>query len=197
MVGKGIIMSDTLAMVENETSQAYAAFCDYARLGPLRSFSKLLALYKSQSKESPSNALSTIKYWSATFNWVERCKRYDQEREQELETSVRERRLSLLDRFGCLLEDAINQVNLESVSLSQISGSLKVYLDASMSLLDDMPVSRLEITTNDNLQEVSTNDLRLKASELLSRLKLSEKQGENTFSLPYNEDLYQSPQITA
>ncbi|HNT73752.1 MAG TPA: hypothetical protein PKH77_01895 [Anaerolineae bacterium] len=188
--------NDTLAMVENETSQAYQAFCDYARLGPLRSFSKLLTFYKSRSEESPSNALSTIKYWSATFDWVNRCKAYDQEREQELESSVRERRLSLLDKFGSLLEEAINQVNLDSVSLSQISGSLKVYLDASMSLLDDMPVSRLEIKT-DSLQDVSTGDLRAKATELLSRLKLSEKQGENTFSLPYNDNLYQSPQITA
>jgi hypothetical protein len=186
---------DTLAMIESETSQAYKAFVDYARMGPLRSFSKLITVYKTRSEDAPSTSLTTIKAWSANHNWIERCKIYDHETELELESSVRQRRLNLLDKFGALIEQAIEGVELDNVSLSQISGALKTYLDSSMGILNDMPVQHMEILTTGNAEDVKeteTDALRQRALELLGRLSLVD---EMPFLSSQDETMYQSPQI--
>jgi hypothetical protein len=163
---------DTLAMIESETSQAYKAFVDYARMGPLRSFSKLITVYKTRSEDAPSTSLTTIKAWSAN-----------------------QRRLNLLDKFGALIEQAIEGVELDNVSLSQISGALKTYLDSSMGILNDMPVQHMEILTTGNAEDVKeteTDALRQRALELLGRLSLVD---EMPFLSSQDETMYQSPQI--
>lgn len=184
-------------MLAGETPKAYQGFIDYCRLGGAsRSLSNLETLYKSSTVDVPTTSLRTLKEWSTVHNWQERIRIYDQRLQASLETAIKERRLSLLDKFGIVVETAIENVNLDDVSLSQVTGALKEYLAQSMALFNELPVNRIQVET-DNLQDVSTNDLRLKASELLSRLKLSEKQPENTFSLPHNDNLYQPPQISA
>lgn len=54
-----------------ETSKAYAAFCAYRDLGPSRSIPKAYQTHTNLGH------FTTLKAWSAEYNWVERAQAYD------------------------------------------------------------------------------------------------------------------------
>lgn len=63
---------------EGETDRAVQACNDYLRLGPGRSLSKLLSKYtKRNQKEPVTESESTIKKWSADYDWQLRASAYD------------------------------------------------------------------------------------------------------------------------
>lgn len=58
------------------TAQAAAAFLDYVALGPARSLSKLIGLYRDTHQFStnspPTKHLDTLKRWSVKYGWQNR-----------------------------------------------------------------------------------------------------------------------------
>ena len=88
-----------------ESKKAFAAFRDYAHLGPARSLRKLHARYVEQAaavamgKEGaqipPTVRLSTIFGWSAKNDWPARVEAWDKERDAEAERAVKAARLRL------------------------------------------------------------------------------------------------------
>jgi hypothetical protein len=70
--------------MEGESNKARAAFEDYFALGPGRSLTKLLAIYKKRPKPAPpTNQLTTLKQWSTGFKWQERIAEREQAIAQE------------------------------------------------------------------------------------------------------------------
>lgn len=63
---------------ESETDRAVQACNDYLRLGPGRSLSKLLSKYTKRNQTEPvTESESTIKKWSADYDWQLRASAYD------------------------------------------------------------------------------------------------------------------------
>jgi hypothetical protein len=159
-------------MLENETAKAYKAMVDYLRMGPSRSITKLYAMYHEKGMEhTPTEAKSdrTLRGWSSHYQWVERAKAYDVKVQKCLEQGIKERRLALLDSFGKIVEDAMGEVDLLNVSLSQLTGALREYLTQSMSLFNELP--RQTIAFESDLTDMSTADLKREAARLIADLK--------------------------
>lgn len=67
---------------DDESPKQYAAFWDYASMGPGRSLAALLKIYLGQIKGNsgaspPVRSLQTIEIWSSKFDWVKRVNAYD------------------------------------------------------------------------------------------------------------------------
>ena len=103
---------DPLKPIENEPSTSNAALHDYARMGYGRSLNKLAAKYQEMA-EPPTSALSTIYYWSTTFDWQDRVVRWEELEHQHDEKAWRERRNELRkkewDNFECL-QDIVHEM---------------------------------------------------------------------------------------
>lgn len=70
---------------ENETIKAYAAFCIYRDLGANRTLDRAAAQFypgtqPAQGRHRNKNQLGR---WSAQYNWVDRCKDYDRDKESD------------------------------------------------------------------------------------------------------------------
>jgi len=97
--GNRAVETKTTRSYKAESEKAYQAFVDYCMLGPTRSLQKLHDLYLEQTqliklkkekkaamakgvdipeKAPPTTRLSTLKEWSASFNWGKRVKTFDQ-----------------------------------------------------------------------------------------------------------------------
>lgn len=159
---------ESLERLDRETSRAYQAFLDYARLGPDRSHSKLLRLYENNEETIPTSSVSSVKTWSTDNDWVERALRYDEECQTELERGIRKRRLRLLDAFGELVLEAIAEAEASGASLSQVAGAVRAYLDGSLAVSDEMPTRRLEVK---NTTEMSEDELKDEAARLVRRMQ--------------------------
>jgi hypothetical protein len=69
---------------DGETTKAYAAFMVYRDMGATRSLTLVAEkIYTPQSPHNPPRNISQIERWSSQWNWVDRCKDYDGDREQE------------------------------------------------------------------------------------------------------------------
>jgi hypothetical protein len=78
-----------------ESRKAYAAFLDYCRMGPGRSYAKLVERYQKvpepspgseEVEQPPTRRLPTIKDWAVRFEWQKRLEAWDdwqQARKQE------------------------------------------------------------------------------------------------------------------
>lgn len=64
-------MPEVWERMPNESSKAYAAFCVYRDLGPERSLEKAI------QKLDKKRVKQTVWRWSSKYNWVARCKAYD------------------------------------------------------------------------------------------------------------------------
>lgn len=69
---------------KGERTDAYAALCDYARMGAGRSLKALHARYEdeagtSSDTEPPTTNYSTLRNWSSRNDWAERVEEYDED----------------------------------------------------------------------------------------------------------------------
>jgi len=69
----------TLEALDNETTAAYQAFCDYVAMGSKRSFAKLAEGYQRATNDVPTKQLTTIKKWSVKYDWQRRVNEYQRE----------------------------------------------------------------------------------------------------------------------
>ncbi len=78
----------SLAQRDGETDKAYAAFVDYALMGPGRSLRKLWDRYRGQNggkagaEKPPSKRLATLETWSSKFAWQKRIEAWAAEQQQ-------------------------------------------------------------------------------------------------------------------
>lgn len=80
-----------------ETKRAVQACNDYLRMGPGRSYEKLLNCYRNTTEvRPPVSTLKTIKKWGGLFGWVARANAYDAEVERQKNETVEHRRLEAL-----------------------------------------------------------------------------------------------------
>lgn len=80
--------------LENETGKAYAAFLAYRNLGLRRSLARAEQVCYNKEKRVKSASLH-MKTWSVKFNWVDRCKAWDEHLQrvatEEAEIQIRKR----------------------------------------------------------------------------------------------------------
>lgn len=78
-------LDDPLAQAQGESDAAHQSLIDYATMGPGRSQRKLWHQYTDQAATGtlpPTTFLSTIKTWSARFDWVARVKAKKEEQNE-------------------------------------------------------------------------------------------------------------------
>ncbi len=81
-----------------ENKKAYAAFCDYARLGAGRSLSLLVKTYQTATKPlPPTKRITTLKEWSSKYHWQVRVAAYDKAIQAELEAAAAARRREVME----------------------------------------------------------------------------------------------------
>jgi hypothetical protein len=169
--------TDPLKPVENEPATSNAALHDYARMGYSRAIRKLHELYQ-QQEAPPAESISTIYYWSTTFDWQDRVSRWDELERQREEKVWRERRDELRkkewDNFE-RLQDIVNQM-LQDIP-KFIKRHEKLLNDGSPEVIDangnlvkkgrpNTKVITLEIDTNSVIKFIRTaSDIGRRAAE--------------------------------
>lgn len=82
-----------------ETPKAYAAFCIYRDMRVARTQEKVCEVfYPPEGIQKASRNISQIRAWSSQWNWVNRCKDYDLDREGELREHTRKKDIEEHDR---------------------------------------------------------------------------------------------------
>lgn len=87
-------MTKTYDRQDGETAKAYAAYCIYRNMGAERSLEKTaIKFYPRQSPDTYRTHpnIARIERWSKTWNWVERCKDFDRDREAILREHQRQK----------------------------------------------------------------------------------------------------------
>lgn len=122
-----------LSKLDRENSKQYQAICDYWRLGPSRSLSQLLTLYK-ESDNAPAKTYVTLVKWASEFDWDNRIAQNIQIEQTQLEEMYKvelvknyKRRFDVLDSMYDLLKDV--QIDTEEVSIGQVTTLYKTLLD--------------------------------------------------------------------
>jgi hypothetical protein len=77
-------MTKTYNRQDGETAKAYTAFTFYRDMGAARSLDRVESkIYSTQTGHKRGANLTSLKRWSREWNWVDRCRDYDLDREQE------------------------------------------------------------------------------------------------------------------
>jgi hypothetical protein len=80
---KGVVTPVLGERLSGESAKAVIACNDYLRMGPGRSFDKLLLKYHESTTETvPTIHRKTLANWSVKYGWVKRAELYDQEMER-------------------------------------------------------------------------------------------------------------------
>jgi hypothetical protein len=78
-------MTKTYERQDGETTKAYTAFTIYRDMGSVRSLDRVEEkIYGTQIGHKRGTNLTSLKRWSREWNWVERCRDYDLDRETEM-----------------------------------------------------------------------------------------------------------------
>jgi hypothetical protein len=78
-------MIKTYDRQNGETTKAYTAFTLYRDMGSARSLDRVEEkIYGTQIGHKRGTNLTSLKRWSREWNWVDRCRDYDRDREQEM-----------------------------------------------------------------------------------------------------------------
>ena len=122
---------------ENETATAFAAFVIYRDLGlGIRSIGKVV--------QELGKSTALIHRWSSRWNWVSRCRVYD----QELDRLIRERHMSELyqarDRHALLAREVQEKVlerlanmSVQEIPVAMLAQMLKIATDVELRALGD------------------------------------------------------------
>jgi hypothetical protein len=78
-------MTKTYDRQDGETTKAYTAFTIYRDMESTRSFDRVEEkIYGTQIGHKRGTNLTSLKRWSREWHWVDRCRDYDLDREQDL-----------------------------------------------------------------------------------------------------------------
>jgi hypothetical protein len=78
-------MTKTYDRQDGETTKAYTAFSIYLDMGSARSLDRVEEkIYGTQIGHKRGTNLTSLKRWSREWDWVERCRDYDLDRETEM-----------------------------------------------------------------------------------------------------------------
>jgi hypothetical protein len=78
-------MTKTYERQDGETTKAYTAFTLYRDMGSRRSLDRVEEkIYGTQIGHKRGTNLTSLKRWSREWNWVDRCRNYDLDREAEM-----------------------------------------------------------------------------------------------------------------
>jgi hypothetical protein len=78
-------MTKTYNRQDGETTKAYTAFTIYRDMGSARSLDRVEEkIYGTQIGHKRGTNITSLKRWSREWNWVDRCRDYDLDREQDL-----------------------------------------------------------------------------------------------------------------
>ena len=111
---------------KGESARANAALVDYALMGPGRSLRRLHTRYskqtanKEQTEKPPTTQWSTLAGWSFRYRWQERVARFDELEADRWAKEWRDRRRGLLAHLGERVEDALNALVVDKVTLDQV-----------------------------------------------------------------------------
>jgi len=147
-------LCDGEPLAANETLQIYYA------MGAGRTMRKLA------ETEGVPVKLRALTYWSVWYSWQDRI------REQYLIDSrgamneMQELRQEVLKEFGMVVFDAVKNANIDSASLSQISGAIRALFEGFAYVYDALPTKRTQ-TTNLN---------GLKFEDILAQMKEERKE---------------------
>jgi hypothetical protein len=106
---------------EKETIKAYAAFCIYRDMGTDRTIYEVTRqIYRQPTQDIPKipAGSSRVLAWSAKYKWIDRCKDYDRDREQEVRAILRDVEK---DRYIKDLEDYHNEQKLLGVAALKLN----------------------------------------------------------------------------
>jgi len=157
-----------------ESNACNKALQDYCEMGAARSLTKLHQQYEEQAAAvergdpttelPPTTNLKTLQRWSANYKFVSRSTNYDrliaEERvamDAQLRIEEREKRRAVLDNLRLKVEAMMDAKDLmtDVKKFRAMMDSAKIYMQASMAEFNDMPQSRVDVTTKD--QPISVN----------------------------------------
>lgn len=158
-----------------ETAKAAAAFSAYCALGPSRSLQKLAdSLNQIRPKDSPEIQLSTLKTWSAKWNWQKRLIDWETEQAKLALAEMTERQAELSKR-GMELASQNLIAKAEKKRLGDMAAVvwLKNSMDAEFRARGGAEVKRVEHTGKDG-DPIQINHVAATADGTLLTLNLAE-----------------------
>lgn len=144
-------MSEIWDKQPDESTRAYACFCDYRDMG---------AGYRSLAKvgEKWGKSISLLERWSSKHKWVERATAYDSQVDREARLQRRTQRREMLgkgtDMVGGMVEkldpatfdpssmSAVEQVN----ALARLTRATAILCDELRTEYDDLPAQKIQHT---------------------------------------------------
>ena len=127
-----------LALCDGESLKANTLLQKYYKLGAKRSLEKLCQL------SDVNTSLRQVARYSSDYEWVERVRAAHAIDSNLIRDELVELRTEILQRFGEVVFDALDDIMVEDASLSQLSGSVKAFFDAFAMQYDAMPTRRVE-----------------------------------------------------
>jgi hypothetical protein len=127
-----------LALCEGESVKSNALLQKYYKLGAKRSLEKLCQL------SDVTTSLRQVARYSSDYEWVQRVRAAHSIDGDLIRSELVELRTEILQRFGEVVMDSLNDAIIEDASLSQLSGSVKAFFDAFAMQYDAMPTRRVE-----------------------------------------------------
>lgn len=111
--------------VKGETKNAVIACNDYLRMGVGRSLASLLKIYANRDQSRPpTRHISTLKKWSAAYNWQERAETYDAAIDAERTALADARRKEVMESGLALEYERVDKLKkLAALLETQISYS--------------------------------------------------------------------------
>lgn len=170
-----------LDRIPGETKTAYAAFLDYAHMGPKRSIRLLASRYQRVSSESgqppPTRRLNTLFTWSLKNHWADRSKAFDigqHEKEiadyEEARKEERRLRIQLLRATRSILSERLACIATDDLDWNALLRGIKVVVEELRKEFDDEPMLKVVAMFSD----MTDDDLRSFIASQMGKLETDE-----------------------
>jgi len=127
-----------LALCDGESLKANGLLQRYYKLGAKRSIERLCRL------DGTNMSVRQVARYSVDYEWQKRVRAQHAIDTNAIRDELVELRTEILQRFGEVVMDSLNDAIIEDASLSQLSGSVKAFFDAFAMQYDAMPTRRVE-----------------------------------------------------
>lgn len=182
-------MTKTYDRQDGETTKAYTAFTIYRDMGSSRSLDRVEEkIYGTQIGHKRGTNLTSLKRWSREWNWVDRCRDYDRDREAEMRQikSEHEKAAYIQDLENYQLQQkeiGMMTLNLANRSLESISLILEPIHQALKASDGVVPRDKIDILfasqlAAKNLMLAATSGAELTAKGLAIEQMLDSIEGE-------------------
>jgi hypothetical protein len=127
-----------LALCDGESLKANGLLQRYYKLGAKRSFERLCHL------DDTNMSVRQVARYSSDYEWQDRVRAQHVIDTQKIRDELTNLRIEILERFGEVVMDSLNDSIIEDASLSQLSGAVKAFFDSFAMAYDAMPTRRVE-----------------------------------------------------